>query len=76
MMHGSGWGTGLGWTLMILSWAPVIAGMVAVARWVLQGRSEKSEPRDRAPLDVLKERYARGEIEREQFEQKRHDLER
>lgn len=35
----------------------------------LEGRSGES------PLDILKRRYARGQITREQFEQMRHDIE-
>jgi uncharacterized membrane protein len=35
-----------------------------------------SERRKRTALDILEERYARGEIGREEFEQKRRDLER
>jgi putative membrane protein len=76
MMNGFGWGPGFGWIFMILFWGVVIVGIVAIVRWVLEQRSERSAPRGRTPLDVLRERYARGEIEREEFEQKRRDLDR
>jgi putative membrane protein len=74
MMDGFGWGPGFGWIFMVLFWGLVIIGIVAITRWVFEGRSWKTEPRERTALDILKERYARGEIDREEFEQKRHDL--
>jgi putative membrane protein len=49
----------------------VIAGAVLGIRWLVrQGRDERS---DRA-LDVLRERYARGEIDKDEFDAKRRDL--
>jgi putative membrane protein len=49
----------------------VIAGVVFGARWLVrQGRD--GQP-DRA-LDILRERYARGEINKEEFEARRRDL--
>jgi putative membrane protein len=56
---------------MILFWGLVIIGIVAIARWVLGGRSWRTEPRERTALDILEERDARGEISREEFEQER-----
>ncbi len=77
MMDGFGWwGHGVGWVFMIFSWLIVIVGVVAMIRWVLEGRWGKTEPRERTALEFLKERYAQGEIDREEFEQKRGDLER
>ena len=74
MMNGFGWEPGFGWIFMILFWGLVIIGVAAIARSVLEGRSWKAEPRERTALDILKERYARVEIDRQEFEQKRHDL--
>lgn len=74
MMDGFGWGSGFGWMFMILFWGLVIIGIAAIPRWFLEERSRKSDPPERTALDILKERYARGEIDRDEFEQKRRDL--
>ena len=49
---------------------PVAVG--AVALWVYLARRA---PRHQSPLDIARERYARGEIDRAQFDQLRQDLE-
>lgn len=65
-----GWGMGFGMLFMLLFWVLIILGIVAFIRWPLSRSS-----RDKTPLDILKERYARGEIDREEYEQKKRDLE-
>jgi putative membrane protein len=67
------WGAwGLGMMLMMLVfWGLVIAGIVLAIRWLAhQGERSRS---DRA-LDILRERYARGEINKDEFEAKQRDL--
>lgn len=72
MYWGNGYGfMGGGWLFMGLFWLVVIVGIVALVRAV--GGSRR-EPRKTA-LDILQERYARGEISREEYQQKRADLE-
>lgn len=74
MMNDMGWfGGGFGWLFMLLFWGLVILGLVALVRWLAQSGVGKT--REKTALDILKERYARGEIDREEFEQKRTDLE-
>ena len=61
---GMGWGMTLVWLLPIL--------LIALAiRYVIRDRDGKPE---RTALDILKGRYARGEIDREEFLQRRADL--
>lgn len=49
-------------------------GLIALVRWLmLQGGGSRDAPRSTS-LEILKERYARGEIERDEYEQKRGDL--
>jgi putative membrane protein len=78
MMHGmgpfGGWGPDFGWLFMMLFWALVILGVIALVKWLASGSSARSGPPPRTPLQILQERYARGEIEREEFEQKKRDL--
>lgn len=69
----------LGAILMLVFWALIIAGGVLLVVWLvrsLAGASPTSSATTGpSPLDVLKMRYARGEITREQFEQMKRDLE-
>lgn len=68
---GMGWGwVGLGIVHMLLFWVLVILGIVTLVKWLAAG-PRTSEQR---PIDILKARYARGEITREQFEQMRREL--
>ena len=74
--HPMGWMWGLGGLVMMLMmflfWALVICGIVFGIRWLVrQGGDDRS---DRA-LEILRERYARGEIGKEEFEARRRDLE-
>jgi len=72
-MHPMWWGTwGIGMMLMmLLFWVVVIVGFVVGIRWLLgRGRT----PRSDSALTILRERYARGEINKDEFEQRRKDL--
>jgi putative membrane protein len=74
--HGWGWGMGFGIIGMILFWALVILGIVILVKWIA-GKNPSSEPGFppvRTALDILKERYARGEIDKQEFEEKKRDL--
>jgi len=79
MMGWGGYGYGYGgwWGLvMVLFWVLVIAGIVALVVWLVrqeQGQRGPAGGEDRA-LATLRERYARGEITQEQFEQMRRTL--
>lgn len=76
-----GWGMGFGFLFMLLFWTLIILGIVAAIRWLmreLQARPEQGGrplPHDKTPLEIVQERYARGEIGREEYEQKKLDLE-
>lgn len=72
-----GWGGGWG-IVMLLFWVLVIAGVIALVMWLLRGgvpaaSSGAAGPQNRA-LDILKERYARGEITRDEYEAMLRDL--
>lgn len=77
-MHPMGWMWGA-WGIsmmlgMLLFWGLVIAGIVLMVRWLVrQGGDGGERGRDRA-LEILRERYARGEINKEEFESRRRDL--
>jgi len=68
-MWGMGGSMGLGWILILVAIAVVIWLFV---RGPLSGGVPTGQ---RSALDILKERYARGEIGRDEFEQKKRDLE-
>lgn len=57
---------------MVLFWLLVIIGIVYITT-LLVGRTNKSNTAETA-LDILKKRYAKGEITREEFEKMKEDL--
>ncbi len=62
--------------MMLVFWALIIGGIVLLVSWLArQGQPAGAGPRGERPLDILRERYARGEITREQYEEMRRDLE-
>jgi putative membrane protein len=67
---------GFGWWGMMFFWIIVIIGVVFLVKWLVeQGRTDrKTSESGESPLDILKKRYAKGEIDKEEFEQKKKDL--
>ncbi len=70
--YGWGMGSGLGWFLMILFWVLVILGIVYLIK-AIAGSAKKGEKEESA-MNILKKRYARGEINKEEFEKMKDDL--
>ncbi|PKN61718.1 MAG: electron transporter RnfE [Deltaproteobacteria bacterium HGW-Deltaproteobacteria-15] len=72
------WGMGwFGGIFMLIFWILVIIGLVFLIKWLVQNtRAGSSSPRSESSraLDILKERYARGEIDKQEFEEKKRDL--
>jgi putative membrane protein len=67
------WGVwGLGMTLMMLVfWGVVITALVLAIRWMAR---QTAGPRPDAALEILRQRYARGEIDKNEFEARKRDL--
>lgn len=59
-----------GWLMMLLFWIAVIAFAV----WMVRGMSGARSREEPTALEILKQRYARGEIDKTEFEQKKKDL--
>jgi len=72
-----GWGMGwFGMIFMLLFWVLVIIGLIFLIKWLIQNTRKgtgTSNGGSRA-LEILKERYARGEINKQEFEEKKRDL--
>ncbi len=64
---------GFGMIGMMLLFVLIIVVIVAMVRWT-SGSRPQSPPHSKSALDVLEERYARGEIDKQEFEEKKHDL--
>ncbi|MCD6732433.1 MAG: SHOCT domain-containing protein [Burkholderiaceae bacterium] len=81
-MDGGGWGWtwGIGMVHGLLWWIFVVLGIVLLVRLLARSGGGGAVPPSPPPapaetaLDVLKKRYARGEIDKAEFEEKRRDL--
>jgi len=71
MMNGSyGFMGGFMW----IFWIAVIVGLFFLVKWIIQQSKPAEQKHAENALEVLKERYARGEIDRKEFEQKKKDI--
>lgn len=68
MMDNQDWGWGL---FMMLFWAAIIIIVAVVVVHLLKNHKTDSKL---SPLDIAKERYAKGEIKKDEFEQIKKDL--
>ncbi|MFQ5962628.1 MAG: SHOCT domain-containing protein, partial [Candidatus Methylomirabilales bacterium] len=57
--------------MMLIFWGLVIVALVLGIRWLI---SQGKESRPDSPIEILRQRYARGEIDKEEYEAKRRDL--
>jgi putative membrane protein len=73
---GYGYGMGIfGWIFMLLFWGLIIVGVILLVRWLWdRGQSGGSGSSSETALDILKRRYARGEISKEEYDRMRHDV--
>lgn len=83
---GYGMGFGFGWIFMIIFWGLVIWGFVALMRHFFGGehneccgRHKQDKEKDvfarkNSALDILEERYAKGEINKEEYEERKKVL--
>jgi putative membrane protein len=68
-----GWGMGTGHLTWLIAIVLVIA--LAVAAVARMGRnSDRQPPRNRTPREILDERFARGEISKEEYDERRRVL--
>jgi len=71
MMNGSfGFMGGFMW----IFWIAVIVGLVFLIKWIIQQSKPAEQKHAESPLEILKKRYARGEIDEKEYEQKKMNI--
>lgn len=73
MGWGGGWGI-FGVMHVVLWWVLIVLGIAVLAKWLFGAGTQERRATGSNALEILKERYARGEIGKDEFEQKKGDL--
>jgi len=74
MWYGAGW---LGMLFPIIFWVLVIVGIVVLIRWIgtmSKGGPQQGGTQEDSAMELLRRRYAKGDITKEEFEEKKRDL--
>ena len=69
-LGGHGWGMGFGWFLGII----VLALIIWLVVKVINQNNNSEISSNKSALDILKERYALGEIDKDEFDKRKKDL--
>lgn len=73
MMHGMH--AGMVWMVLCTLFGVILlAGIVLLIVWAIRTSGKGRSQSEDAALDILKKRYASGEITREEFERMKHDI--
>jgi putative membrane protein len=70
--YGPGDWMGGGFLFMLFFWVLIIVGAVVLVRSI--GNQKREGSVDKTPLEILKERYAKGEIDKKEYEEKKKEL--
>ncbi|OGJ83058.1 hypothetical protein A3J91_04155 [Candidatus Peribacteria bacterium RIFOXYC2_FULL_58_10] len=71
-MMGYGFGFApFGFLFMILWWILIIVGIIALVKWIARTSGTSG---GKSPIDILKERYAEGGIDKKEFEERKKNL--
>lgn len=65
---------GGGMLMMIAGLILIVLGIVALVKWI-SGRKNEG-PKPDSALDILRDRYARGELTKKEFEERKQNLNR
>ena len=68
-----GWGLG-GGIMMIIFWAAIILSIIWIVREVGSRNNSDKTRHGKSAIEILEERYAKGEIDKKEFEEKKRDL--
>jgi len=69
-------GFGFGFLFMILFWGLIIWAIIALVKTVSDNAKKSGGENEDTPMGILRERYAKGEVTKEQFDQMKKDLSR
>lgn len=69
-MNGMGWGMGFGWLIGIV----VLVVVIWFISRIVNSNQERPLLPTKSALDILNERYARGEISKQEYEEKKKDI--
>lgn len=71
------WGMGYGFFVpfvVLLFWVLFLGTVVFGIRWLLRGENSADSLRRDTPMETLRKRYARGEIDKAEFETRKREL--
>jgi putative membrane protein len=67
---------GFGFIFMILFWGLIVWGFVVFVKWIA-GQNNGTQTKNgegKSAVEILKERYAKGEVDKNEFDEKMKDL--
>lgn len=70
------WGNHWMWGgfLWFFLWIFVIIGLIFLVKWIVQQNKPKETKHEDSALEILNKRYVKGEINKEEFEEKKRAL--